>query len=129
MRGGDNVNMRIFWGTGQMVVDADAILDEMTLTNFKKWCKLFIRHGEPSGHAALVAYCAEKMQEQKEIVRGFEGEIREFQGKLDGAIPTFMTKKHWRAEIRLKERHRNGAARKLAQLEKKYIYMKEVLNL
>ena len=129
MRGGDNVNIRIFWGTGSMVVDVDAILDELTMTAFKKWCRLFIRYGEPADHPTMIAYCKEKMRKQKEIVQGFEGEIREFQGKIDGTIPTVLAKKHLREEIRLKQRHLNGATQNLTRLEKKYTYLKEVLNL
>ena len=127
--GGVNVNIRIFWGTGSMVVDADAILDELTMTAFKKWCRLFIRYGELADHPTLIAYCKEKMRKQKEIVQVFEGEIKEFQGKIDGTIPTVLAKKYLREEIRLKQRHLNGATQNLTRLEKKYTYLKEVLNL
>lgn len=123
------MNIRIFWGTGYMVVDADVLLEELTLASFKKWCKLFCRFGNEADYPAVASFCAEKIEAQKKNVEVFDGEISELQGKLDGTIPTVLAKKYLREQIRLKQRHRSGAAQKLTRLEKKYACLIDALGI
>ena len=53
--------VKMNWGTGGMSVDADYLLEEMPLKNFKKRCKLFLRYGERDAHIALYTYTIERI--------------------------------------------------------------------
>ena len=53
--------VKMNWGTGGMSVDADYLLEEMPLKNFRKWCKLFLCYGERDAHIALYTYTIERI--------------------------------------------------------------------
>lgn len=123
------MRIQIRWGTGQMVTDADVMVEGMTLAQFKKWCKLFRLYGEENDQAAMIAFFQDKIQNLKGTVKQFDSEIAEYQGKIDGTIPSQLAKKYCREQIRLLSRHKNGAASTLKRVEGKYSVLKEVLKL
>ena len=120
--------VKINWGTGGMSVDAEGILYSMTLRDFKKWCKLLAQFGEEDAKRDMLAACQKEIQFQQDEKRNMESCIRDFQGKLDGSIPTQLAPKYLREQIRLLAKHYNGTARKLSNLEKKYACLKEVVS-
>lgn len=121
--------VKINWGTGCMSVDADYLLEEMPLKNFRKWCKLLSKYGEEDAKWEMLAVCQKEIQFRQDERQGMESSIRDFQGKLDGSIPTQLAPRYLREQIRLLTRHYNGSARKLSNLEKKYACLKDVLYL
>lgn len=121
--------VKINWGTGGMSVDAEGILYNMTLRDFKKWCKLLAQFGEEDAKQDMLAACQKEIQFHQDDKQCIESDIRDFQGKLDGSIPTQLAPKYLQEQIRLKQRHLNGATQDLTRLEKKYTYLKEVLHL
>ena len=121
--------VKMSWGTGGMSVDADYLLEEMPLKNFKKWCKLFAQFGEEGAKQDMLAACQKEIQFRQDEKQSIESDIRDFQGKLDGSTPTQLAPKYLREQIRLLTKHYNGSARKLSNLEKKYACLKEVLHL
>lgn len=44
----------ISWGNGRMFVNAEALIREMPMKQFKSWVPLFIRYGKSSDHTAFV---------------------------------------------------------------------------
>ena len=121
--------IKMNWGTGGMSVDAEGILYNMTLRDFKKWCKLLAQFGEEDAKQDMLAVCQKEIQLRQDEKQGMESSIRDFQGKLDGSIPTQLAPKYLREQIRLLTRHYNGSARNLSSLEKKFTCLKEVLHL
>ena len=121
--------VKINWRTGGMSVDADYLLEEMPLKNFRKWCKLLAQFGEEDAKRDMLAACQKEIQFRQDEKQDMESSIRDFQGKLDGSIPTQLAPKYLREQIRLLTKHYNGSARKLSNLEKKYACLKEVLRL
>ena len=120
--------VKINWGTGGMSVDAEGILYNMTLRDFKKWCKLLAKFGEEDAKWEMLAVCQKEIQFRQGEKQSMESSIRDFQGKLDGSTPTQLAPKYLREQIRLLAKHYNGSARKLSGLEKKYTCLKEVVS-
>ena len=123
------MNITIRWGSGWMTVDAVRILYDMPLRDFKKWCKMLAQFGEEADKDGIVKSCRGEIQIRQDERQSFESDMQQLQGKIDGTIPTVMAKKYLRKQLRLVERHRNGAARKLTSLEEKYSCLKDVLRL
>lgn len=123
------MNITIRWGSGWMTVDAVRILYDMPLRDFKKWCKMLAQFGEEADKDDIIKACQQEIQFRQDERQSFESDMGQLQGKIDGTIPTVMAKKYLREQLRLVERHRNGAARKLTSLEKKYSCLKDVLRL
>ena len=121
--------VKINWGTGGMSVDTEGILHNMTLRDFKKWCKLLAQFGEEDAKREMLAACQKEIQFRQDEKQSMESSIRDFQGKLDGSIPTQLAPKYLQEQIRLLTKHYNGSARILSNLEKKYTCLKEVLHL
>ena len=121
--------VKMNWGTGGMSVDADYLLEEMPLKNFRKWCKLLAQFGEEGAKQDMLAFCQKEIQFRQDEKQSMESSIRDFQGKLDGSIPTQLAPKYLREQIRLLTKHYNGSTRNLSNLEKKYACIKEVLHL
>lgn len=121
--------IKINWGTGCMSVDAEGILYNMTLRDFKKWCKLFAQFGEEDAKWEMLAVCQKEIQFRQDAKQRIESRLRDFEGKLDGSIPTQLAPKYLREQIRLLTKNYNITARKLSNLEKKYACIKEVLCL
>ena len=121
--------IKMNWGTGGMSVDAEGILYNMTLRDFKKWCKLLAPFGEEDAKREMLTVSQKEIQFRQDEKQGMESSIRDFQGKLDGSIPTQLAPKYLREQIRLLTRHYNGSARNLSSLEKKFTCLKEVLHL
>lgn len=112
-----------------MSVDADYLLEEMPLKNFRKWCKLLAQFGEEDAKRDMLVICQKEIQSRQDEKQGMESSLRDFRGKLDGSIPTQLAPKYLREQIRLLTKHCNGSARNLSKLEKKYACLKEVLHL
>ena len=91
--------VKINWGTGGMSVDADYLLEEMPLKNFRKWCKLFLRYGERDAHIALYTYVIERIIRKEKFVK------------------------------QCSERHRAMEERNLRRCQKVHSILKEVLYL
>lgn len=123
------MNITIRWGSGWMTVDAVRILYDMPPRDFKKWCKILAQFGEAVDKDGIVKDCQREIQFRQDEMQSFDSDMRQLQGKIDGTIPTAMAKNYLRKQLTLVERHRNGAARKLASLEKKYSCLKDVLRL
>ena len=121
--------VEISWGTGGMSVDAEVILYNMTLRDFKKWCKLLAQFGEEDAKWEMLAVCQKEIQFRQDAKQRIESRLRDFEGKLDGSIPTQLAQKYLREQIRLLTKNYNITARKLSNLEKKYACLKEVLYL
>ena len=121
--------VKINWGTGGMSVNAAGILYNMTLRDFKKWCKLLAQFGEEDTERDMLAACQKEIQFRQDEKQGMESSIRDFEGMLDDSIPTQLEPKYLQEQIRLLTKHYNDSARKLSNLEKKYACLKEVLHL
>lgn len=121
--------VKVNWGTGGISVDAEGILYNMTLRDFKKWCKLLAQFGEEDAKQDMLAVCQKEIQFRQDEKQGMKSSIRDFEWMLNGSIPTQLAPKYLREQIRLLTKHYNGSARKLSSLEKKYACLKEVLRL
>ena len=121
--------VKINWGTGGMSVDADYLLEEMPLKNFRKWCKLLAQFGEEDAKQDILASCQKEIQVRQDAKQRIESRLRGFEGMLDGSIPSQLAPKYLREPIRLLAKNYNVTARILSSLEKKYACIKEVLHL
>ena len=64
--------VKMNWGTGGMSVDADYLLEEMPLENFRKWCKLFLRYGERDAKQDMLAFCQKEIQVRQDELCNLE---------------------------------------------------------
>lgn len=123
------MNITIRWGSGWMTVDAVRILYDMPLRDFKKWCKMLAQFGEEADKDGIVKACQREIQFRQDERQSFESDMQQLQGKMTTLFLLSWQKNYLRKQLPLVERHRNGAARKLASLEKKYSCLKAVLRL
>lgn len=121
--------VKMNWGTGGMSVDADYLLEEMPLKNFRKLCKLLAQFGEEDAKQDMLAFCQKEIQVRQDAKQRIESRLKDFGGNLDGSIPTQLAPKYLREQIRLLTKNYNDTARILSNLEKKYACIKEVLYL
>lgn len=121
--------VKMNWGTGCMSVDADYLLEEMPLKNFRKWCKLLAQFGEEDAKQDMLASCQKEIQVRQDAKQRIESRLRCFEWMLDGSIPSQLAPKYLREQIRLLAKNYNVTARILSNLEKKYACIKEVLHL
>lgn len=42
------------WNNGRIDIDADAVINGMTLTNYRGFAKLFAQHGTPEQHSEFL---------------------------------------------------------------------------
>lgn len=101
------------WGTGKMSVDAETLILDMPMTDFKKWVKLFARYGRPEDHEAFLQLLEDQIQANEQVIKDLEAEVAEFQMKADQQIFTNLSVNYCREQMRLKQKHLNGAKTKL----------------
>ena len=71
--------VKINWGTGGMSVDADYLLEEMPLKNFRKWCELFAIFGDKDTHIALNTYVIERIIRKEKSAKQCSERYREME--------------------------------------------------
>lgn len=55
--------------TGKMSVDAEMLILEMPMVNFRKWVKLFVRYGDPADHAAFLQLLEDQIQVNEQVIK------------------------------------------------------------
>lgn len=68
------------WGTGRMHVDPDLLIVEMPLTQFRKWLKLFIRHGDREDHIRMIQCLCNQLISVHSTIKDLEAEITGLEG-------------------------------------------------
>ena len=105
--------IKFSWGTGNMVVDAEILILDMPMSNYRKWVKLFAQHGRPEDHEAFLQLLEDQIKDNEQVIKDLEAEVEEFQAKAERRIPTNLAVGYCREQMRLKQRHLNGAKTKL----------------
>lgn len=96
------------WDGGQMSVDAEILILDIPMTNFRKWVKLFARYGKPEDHEAFLQLLEDQIQTNERVINDLEAEVNEFRAKAERRIPTNLCSEYCRKQIRLKQKHLNG---------------------
>lgn len=63
--------IKFSWGTGHMEMNADYAIKDMSMTNCRKWLKLFARYGEREQHAEFISLLKTYIKEQERAVQLF----------------------------------------------------------
>lgn len=72
--------IKFSWHTGSICVDPEVLIREMTMVNYRKWLKLFIRYGERKDHILMVGCLCDALIAIHTTIRGLETEIDGLEG-------------------------------------------------
>lgn len=108
--------IKFSWGTGKMSVDAETMIRDMPMTNFRKWVKLFARWGLPEDQVAFLYLLQDHIYSTDVQIKELEAEVNEFRMKADRVIPTQMSVKYCKQQATLKQKHLNGAKTRMKRL-------------
>ena len=120
--------IKFSWGSGKMSVDAEMLMLEMPMMNFKKWVKLFALYGEPEDHQAFLHLLEDRIYSTEVQIKELEAEVNEFQRKAEGQIFTNLSVRYCREQMRLKQKHLNGAKTRLKRCQSMCNYLKGCLS-
>jgi len=98
---------------GKITVDAEIMILDMPMTNYRKWVKLFAQHGLSEDQQAFLQLLEDQIQANEQAIKDLEAEVNEYQMKAEGRVRTVLAPKYCREQMRLKQRHLNGARRML----------------
>ena len=116
------------WGTGKMSVNTEALILTMSMTNFKKWVKLFARYGKPEDHQVFLRLLEDQIQTDEQTIKDLEVEVSEFQAKAERRIPTTLSVTYCRERMRLKQKHLNGTKVRLKRCQSMRDHLKGCLS-
>jgi hypothetical protein len=121
---GEIMNIEFSWGTGAMCVSAEAVIETMTLTKYRKWAKLFVTYGKSDDHVKFLQLL-DKYIETAEIHKNhWNQRMFEFIQKAQGKIPTQLGVIFCEREASISQRYLHGAIKRL----NRYIKMSEILK-
>lgn len=67
--------IRFSWGTGSICVDPEVLIREMTMANYRKWLKLFIRYGDREDHIRMIRCLCDSLIAIHTTIKGLEAEL------------------------------------------------------
>lgn len=67
------------WGTGKMSVDAELLILDMSMVNYRKWLKLFIRYGERDDHIQMIHCLCNQLISIHGTIKDLEAEVHRWQ--------------------------------------------------
>lgn len=72
--------IKFSWNTGSICVDPEVLIREMTMANYRKWVKLFIRHGERKDHIQMISCLCDSLIAIHTTISGLEVEVARLEG-------------------------------------------------
>lgn len=111
-----------------MSVDADLLILEIPMTNYRKWFKLFVRYGEPEDHEAFLQSLEDQIHSTEVQIHELGVEVEEFQLKAERFIPTHLSSGYCLKQMMLKRKHLNGAKARLKRYRTMYDLLKGRLS-
>ena len=118
------MNIKVSWSTGWIELKAEAVIEKMSIPQYRKWVKLFAQYGTQAQHEEFLQFLEPYIGEAEAHCTELESNIIEMQMKVDGRAPTVMTQEHWEKQIKQAKNRLNGAKTKL----KRYETMRDVLR-
>lgn len=107
-----------------MVVDPDFLIRDMPMSNYRKWVKLFSRYGEREDHELMLQLLGDYIVVTNDTVAECQANVNEWAWKAEGQIRTNFTQRHCRGQLRLAQKHLNGAKAKLKRYQTMYDLLK-----
>ena len=111
-----------------MSVDPDALIHTMPMTNYRKWVKLFVTYGQPEDHELMLQLLGDYIIIANDTVAERQVKVDEWARKAKGQSVTNFTKKYCREQLRLAQKHLNGANRQLDLYQTMYNLLKGLLT-
>ena len=72
--------IKFSWNTGSICVDPEVLIREMTMANYRKWLKLFIRYGDREDHIRMVGCLCDSLIAIHTTIKGLEAEVAGLEG-------------------------------------------------
>lgn len=105
--------IKIDWFGGKMSVDAEILILDMPMSNYRKWVKLFVQYGRPEDHEAFLQPLEDQIKDNEQAIEDLEAEVNEYLLKANRQVFTNLSTKYCRQQAALKQKHLNGAKAKL----------------
>ena len=67
--------IRFSWNTGSICVDPEVLIREMTMANYRKWLKLFIRYGDREDHIRMIQCLCNQLISIHTTIKDLEAEV------------------------------------------------------
>lgn len=71
-RGGAGMIIKFSWDSGYVMVDAELLILEMPMDQYKKWVKLFARYGRSEDHVAFLQLLEDQIRENEQAIKDLE---------------------------------------------------------
>lgn len=105
----------------------DYLMHQMSLTNYKKWLRLFVRYGTWAQQKTFLDGLNCTMEKARLEINEQEEKVAEFQCKLNGEVPTVLAPAYLQKQLKLEQGHLNNMNKRLDSLRKKYELLKGCL--
>lgn len=56
IEGVKNINVKFSWGSGWMEIEAEKVVEYMSMKGYKKWATLFAKYGTPEQHKEFLQF-------------------------------------------------------------------------
>ena len=111
-----------------MELDAMNVIRDMKLPNYKRMVKLFVQWGDRHQQIEFLDLLRDQMQVPKQKAMLIADEIREFQLKIDGLMPTQLSAEYCQKEIQKRQSKLNSAKKELKRLQTMYDYLEGLMT-
>ena len=122
------MRIKFSWGTGWMEIEAKHVIEDMLMTKYRQWVKLFARYGQADQHQEFMQLVNSYIDEQTSEYEKIKLELEEMQMKFDGRIPTLMSSSYLKGQVRLLQKHLNGAESKLKRYKTIYQVLEGLIS-
>lgn len=111
------MSIEFYWDSGQISVNPHVLIQDMPMSNYKKWAALFARYGKKNDHVEFLQLLEDEMTTIKKDIEPLEAERDEFIAKGEGRIRTELTPAFCMREAQRIQRQINGKERKLKRYQ------------
>ena len=122
------MKIKFSWGTGWMETSAEHVAEDMQMSIYRKWVKLFAQYGTPEQHKEFLQFVISYIRMQEAKCTELQNDLEERQAKADRLLPTVMTLDYWEREAKLYQKKLNGATAKLKRYKTIYTVLEGLVS-
>lgn len=122
------MTIKFSWGSGWMELKAEYIVENMSMTDYRKWVKLFARWGTKEQHNNFLQLVNTYITSQELRCTELQSELIEMQMKADGRCPTLLSPDYVQQQVKLRQSHLNGAKTKLKRYKTIYQVLEGLMS-
>lgn len=112
------MQIKFKWETGWMEVNSDHVINNMSMSQYATWVKLFARYGSPEQHCEFLTLLDTYINGAQIKHDEYIPELEEWEGKVNRTIPSYLTIEYCKKQLNLVKKHMNGYMAKITRYKK-----------